>query len=153
MEAMILIAVIFYISLCATGLNYVVKVRKIDDINARLKFMDATLGVIAIEQAAALIAVIAFYAIKFNSGVSLTVPNRWAITSAAIDFGGFVAVRTFWYFHSRKYYSKSKIPEIKEEKRRRMRDCFHYMPVILAAMAFVNFGFNLSVGGAIAYFA
>ena len=147
---LILIAALFYISILATIMYYFVKMKKLADIDIKLRLTDKSLFAVIIEQVVTLLAIIVFYGVRFND-IEIAVDNRVAIPFAVLFCVGFILTICFNRIYLRKHFPNCVKKKIESEQDQKVSNLRRDTLAIGLAVSMMNFLFNLMLFGAIAY--
>ena len=146
---LILIAGILYLSIWATTIYYLVKMKKLTDIDIKLRLTDKSLFAIILEQVITLLAVIVFYGIRLND-IKIAVEDAIAIPFAALFGIGIILTICFNRFYLRKYFPNCAKKKIESEQDQTVSNLRRDTLGIGLAVSMMNFLFNLMLFGAIA---
>ena len=148
---LIIISVIFYLSALTTIAHYFVQMKRLNEINKKLRLTDKSTCAFIIEQIVALLAVIVFYAIKMND-IEIAIDNAVSIPSAVLFAFGIILTILIDRFYMRKHfynYTKKRDDTEQNQKVNILRR--DTLPTGLA-ICMINFLFNLMLFGAIVHY-
>ena len=148
---LIIIAVIFYLSVLVTMLRYFVKMKRLTDVDKKLRQTDKSTFAIIIEQVITLLAVIVFYAVEMN-GIEVAVDKALAISFSILFAVGIILTICVDKFYMRKQFANYGKRRVETEQDQKINILSRDTLKVGIAVCMMNLLFNLMLFGAVAYF-